>query len=210
MLIACILLFINACQTNEPKKLPMMGFPQIVEKNINGTISQDTVPYFIPDFSLIDQDSQEVSQKTIENKVYIADFFFTSCLTICPKVKRQMLRVYEKYKDRPDFQMISHTIDPRHDTIAKLHKYATKLGISAKTWHLVTNKNRSQEEAFDMAQRYIVVAATDSSSADGYTHSGNIMLMDRNKHIRGAYDGTDEKAVSRLIADIELLLKEKE
>ncbi|MBA4852103.1 SCO family protein [Emticicia sp. BO119] len=187
----------GACQ---PKKLPILGEREF----ING----DSVYHTIPDFQLVDQDSNLVTNKTYENKIYVADFFFTTCPTICPIMKTQMLRIYDKFKDNPEVGILSHTIDPRHDTVAVLKAYARRLGVSGNFWHFVTGDKKT---IYELGQKeYMVTANEDSAAAGGYIHSGAFLLVDKKRRIRGQYDGTKEDQVSRLMKDMEVLLKEKE
>ncbi len=196
-----IVLFFVSCQQEE-KSLPILGAKTT---ETNGSIL-DTIYKTIPDFLFIDQDRNEISQATFQNKIYIADFFFTTCPTICPIMKNQMFRVYEKYKENERIAFLSHTIDPQHDTVAVLKSYANSLGINSNQWHFVTG---DRETIYNIAQNhYMVSAVEDESAPGGAVHSGAFILIDKEKRIRGYYDGTDEKAVTQLIQDISLLLNE--
>ncbi len=190
------LVFITgSCQ---PKKLPILGERTFV----NG----DSVYHTIPDFSFVDQDSNEVTNKTYEGKIYVADFFFTTCPTICPIMKTQMLRIYDKFKDNPEVGILSHTIDPRHDSVAVLKAYAKRLGVSGNFWHFVTG---NRDKIYELGQKeYYVTAGEDSTAAGGIIHSGAFILVDKKRRVRGMYDGTQEKEVSRLMKDMNVLLKE--
>jgi len=197
--IVIIIIITTACQ-NKERQLPILGKKEIVN---NGSAT-DTVYHTIPDFKFIDQDSNVVTQKNFERKIYIADFFFTTCPTICPIMKTQMLRVYGKYKGNPEVAFLSHTIDPKHDTVAVLKDYADRLGISSDQWHMVTG---DREKIFEIAQtHYMVSASEDPSAPGGAVHSGAFILIDKQKRIRGYYDGTKEEEVDRLIEDIPLLI----
>lgn len=197
-----IALFFYACQEEE-KSLPILG-AKTIETN-GGVI--DTTYKTIPDFIFIDQDSNEISQKTFQNKIYIADFFFTTCPTICPIMKTQMFRVYEKFKGNNQVAFLSHTIDPKHDTVAVLKNYADGLGVSSNQWHFVTG---NREAIYNIAQNhYMISAQEDKSAPGGAIHGGSFILIDKEKRIRGYYDGTNEKEVTQLINDIPFLLQEK-
>lgn len=140
-----------------------------------------------------------------DGKIYVADFFFTSCPTICPIMKSQMLRVYEKFKDDERILLLSHSIDPEHDTVEVLKEYASGLGIDAKRWHLVTG---AKEEIYDTAYLYKLAAMEDKNAPGGFIHSGSFTLVDPEGRIRGYYKGTEEEAVDRLIDDIGRLIDE--
>jgi protein SCO1/2 len=182
------------------RKLPYIGQHDVNEKG-------DSVHHTIPDFKFVNQDGDTLTQEAFKGKIYIADFFFTSCPTICPVMKTQMLRIYEKFKDHPELGILSHTIDPRHDSVAVLKAYKEKLGVNTNQWQFVTGE---QEKIYEIAQKsYMVSAMEDKEAVDegGFVHSGAFVLVDKNKNIRGVYDGTKEKEVNRLIKDIELLLQ---
>jgi protein SCO1 len=182
------------------RKLPYIGQHDVNAKG-------DSVYHAIPDFKFVNQDGDTISQADFKNKIYIADFFFTSCPTICPVMKTQMLRIYEKFKDSSELGILSHTIDPRHDSVAVLKAYKEKLGVNTNQWQFVTGE---QEKIYEIAQKsYMVSAMEDKEAVDegGFVHSGAFVLVDKNRNIRGVYDGTKEKEVNRLIKDIELLLQ---
>jgi protein SCO1 len=151
------------------------------------------------DFEFYNQDNQLVTAEVFKDKVYVTDFFFTTCTTICPLMKRQMHRVYEAFVDTPGVLLFSHTIDPETDTVEVLKNYAGGLQIKTEKWQLVTGP---QEEIFDMAKNYMLGVLKDDSTPDGYIHSGHFVLMDKERKIRGYYSGTDAKDVDRLIADL--------
>lgn len=192
-----LLLFAISC-TETNRTLPILGERDVV----NG----DTVYHAIPDFKFVNQDSVEITQADFKDKIYVADFFFTSCPTICPLMKTQMLRVYEKFKDSPSVGILSHTIDPRHDSVSVLKSYRKRLGVSGTTWQFVTGK---QSDIYEIGEKsYMVTAQEDPTDAKngGFIHSGAFILVDKNRNIRGVYDGTKEKEVSQLLVDMELLL----
>jgi protein SCO1/2 len=148
-----------------------------------------------------------VTNQTFAGKIYIADFFFTSCPTICPKMRTQLLRVYGKYQDNARVMLLSHTIDPRHDSVAVLKEYAQSMGVNTWKWHFVTGE---KDSVYAVAQRYLVSAIKDSDSASGVVHSGAFVLVDANRHVRGIYDGTDPVQVDRLLQEIPVLLRENQ
>lgn len=195
-----LLLSLSACGPSEPEDLPYLGRHQIDEQ------TGDTIYHRIPEFSFIDQDSQLVTRETMAGKVYIADFFFTSCPTICPKVKQQMLRIYEKYADDDRVLLLSHTIDPKRDTVAKLQRYATNLGVTdADKWHFVTG---DKGEIYDITDDYMSIAIENSDAPGGFDHSGYILLIDGEGHLRGYASGLVEEEVTELMEKIDRLLAE--
>ncbi len=200
-------LMVFACHSKN-ERLPILGRSQIKNVSYEGGIKADTIFHTIGDFSFTNQDGDEVTQETFKDKIYIADFFFTTCPTICPIMKTQMLRVYEKYNDNPDVLILSHTIDPRHDSVAVLHEFAERLGVTADAWHFVTG---DQDQIFEIGQNsYMVTAREDKDELGGYLHSGAFLLVDKQRRVRGIYDGTKEEKVELLLKDIDTLLKEYE
>ena len=188
-----------ACQQqSSTDRLPYLG-NAIYEEN-------DTIYHTIQDFQLVDQDSSMVTNETFTDKVYVADFFFTSCPTICPKMKAQMLRVYEKFEDNPEVAMLSHTIDPEYDTVALLKDYADRLGVSSDKWKFVTG---NQDYMYDLAEgSYMSIVDEEADVPGGYIHSGAFLLIDKERRVRGVYDGTVPEQVDVLMNDIEKLLNE--
>jgi protein SCO1/2 len=193
-----IILASGACQQKET--LPILG---------RRTLSQqgDTVYHTVGNYSLINQDSLEITPSAFDDKVYVADFFFTSCPTICPTMKTQMLRVYDKFLEEDNFAILSHTIDPKHDTVAVLREYSERLGVyNSNKWHFVTG---DQSEIYRLGQSdYMVTTGADKDAPGGFIHSGAFLLVDDQKRIRGVYDGTVAEDVDNLMNDIEVLLAE--
>ncbi|MEE4166853.1 MAG: SCO family protein [Desulfocapsaceae bacterium] len=151
------------------------------------------------------QDGAPVSQAHFAGTVYVADFFFTSCPTICPVMKSQMLRIYESFTAQDNILLLSHTIDPEHDTVEVLHDYAKRLEISSTRWHMVTGP---KHEIYDTAKRYMLAAMEDKKAPGGFIHSGSFCLVDQSGRIRGYYRGTEKESVDQLIVDIKRLLNE--
>ncbi|RAI92269.1 SCO family protein [Algoriphagus yeomjeoni] len=193
-----------AGEKNTP--LPKLGNWHVDEKTVDGKLVQDTVYHTIADFSFTNQEGETITNASVDGKVYVADFFFTTCPTICPIMKKEMIRVYEKFGDNPNFKILSHTIDPNHDTVEVLKDYAQKLGIEdAKTWNFLTGE---AEKIYELGQTsYITTAQVDQNEAGGFLHSGAFLLIDDAGHIRGVYDGTKADQVDKLISDIPKLLE---
>lgn len=200
---ACLL----AC--NNQKKLPIYGDREAkLVKDANGNEKIDTVYKTIPNFKFLNQDSVEFTQEALKNKVYVADFFFTSCSTICPIMHRNMKTVYDKYKDNPEVMFLSHTIDFKYDLPSKLKSYAKKLGVDDKKWIFAYG---TKDQVYQLAEKdYLVAVQEDSTATDGYIHQGWLVLIDKQKRIRGAYDGTKTEEVEKLKNDIGVLLAEKD
>ena len=186
-------------KTSEVAELPILG-ERYVDDN------QDTVYHSIADFAFVNQVGDTIRKEDMVGKIYVADFFFTTCPTICPVMKKEMLRVYEQFKGDPNFRILSHSIDPSHDTQAVLKDYAEKLGVpDAATWNFLTG---DQEKIFEIGQTsYLTTTMADDMEPGGFLHSGAFLLVDQQGRIRGVYDGTKTDQVDRLLADILKLLK---
>ncbi len=182
-----------------------MGPRTLDQKTTDNQAGADTIYHTIPTFNFIDQDSNQITEKTFEGKIYITDFFFTSCPSICPKMKAQLLRVYDRYLEENKIVILSHSIDTYRDSVAILKEYAEKLDVKTYKWHFVTGK---EEDIYEMATNYFISALKDKQAPGGYIHSGALVLVDEQKRIRGFYDGTDTEAVDKLLEDIPLLLDE--
>lgn len=195
LLASCIV--VASCGKKAPEPLPVLGNTEI----ING----DTLYHTVPDFSFIDQDSQVVDNATFAGKAYVVDFFFISCPTICPIVTKQMLRVYERFKAADDVMFLAHTIDTRHDTVARLKQYAVNLGVDDRKWRFVTG---AKDSIYAIANDYFSIAIENPNAPGGFDHSGRLILVDKNRRVRSFCDGTDPASVDRFIQDIATLLKE--
>ncbi|MFC5282083.1 SCO family protein [Pedobacter alpinus] len=196
---------ISACSQSE-KKLPILGEREAVEKIVDGKTVVDTVYKTIPDFSFLNQDSIVINSDSLTNSIYIADFFFTSCPSICPIMSKNMLSIYNKYKGNNEVRFLSYSIDPKHDTIPVLKKYATKLGVEGSQWSFLLG---DRDTVYNLARNgYMSYTKENADAPGGVEHSGYFILVDKEKRIRGAYDGTDKTQVETLTNDIDILLAE--
>ncbi|MBP8033569.1 MAG: SCO family protein [Bacteroidia bacterium] len=189
--------------TTETKKLLL---PVIGEKKLAGVDGKDTIYHTVQSFSFINQYHDTVSEKTIENKIYVADFFFATCQSICPKMSSQLVHVQNAFKNDNNVLILSHTVNPLNDSVEVLNGYAQTYGAAKNKWHLLTGNKKA---IYDMARySYLVNALEDDGTAEGFLHSELFILVDAQKRIRGMYDGTDSVAVVKLISDIKLLKQE--
>lgn len=201
LLFSCIALF--ACN-DKIKKLPYLGnHSEIVSKN-----GEKVQSFFsVPDFRLVNQDSVVITNQSFNGKVYIADFIFLKCPTICPIMNVELKRVYDVYKDNMNVLFASHTIDPENDSIPALKAYSDQLGVEATKWFFLHGE---KNDIYHLAEKgYFSQAYENKEVPGGYAHSGGFLLVDAQRHIRGVYDGTNTEDVDRLISEIEILLKEK-
>jgi protein SCO1/2 len=196
--------FLGSCNLNEAKQ--DIRVPSI-QRKVDGKIINDTATYLIPEFALWDQDSALVTNKDIAGKIVVADFFFISCPSICAQMKANMISVNDSFYREGNVVILSHTIDPKRDTVGALKKYTAKLEVKGSIWRFLTG---SKDSIFAMADKYLTPAEEDPNSPGGFAHSGNFILCDGNQRIRGFYDGTKAEDTQRLIADIRILLSEKQ
>ncbi len=199
--------FLFSCGV-EYNKLPILGERETKTVLVNGKTKIDTIYHTIPSFSFINQNGATITKNDfIGKKIYVADFFFTSCPTICPKMKTQMLRLYQHFQGNRAVGFLSHTIDPRHDTVPVLYQFAKDLGIKGTQWNFVTGE---KEKIYEIGLKgYMATAKEDSTVSGGFIHSGAFILVDKLMRVRGIYDGTKEQEVDKLKVDMEILLKEK-
>jgi protein SCO1/2 len=203
LLLAVTALFAFACNPKKEEKkllLPVIGAKTV---STNG----DTVYHTIKDFSLLNQYKEIVTQQTTQNKIYVANFFFATCQSICPAMSNQLGRVQQAEKDNADFLILSHTVNPMNDTAEVLFAYAGKYGAIKNKWHFLTGDKKA---IYNLAKEdYLVNALEDDGTPEGFIHSEALLLIDKQKRIRGIYDGTDSLQVNKLINDISILKTEK-
>jgi protein SCO1/2 len=190
-LLFCLLLL--SCGSRE-EKLPILG-------------PEHEPPHTISPFSFTNQDHLTITDTSFHNKIYVADFIFLTCSTICPLMNREMLKVYQAFENDERVMFLSHTIDPEQDSIPLLKKFSEELGVSSRRWHFVTGHKDSIYRIAE--QGYFTAAYPDSTEPDGLVHGGGLLLIDKDKHIRGVYDGTNPLETERLIRDIERLIREQ-
>ena len=203
--LGCLFFLIGACKEVKSNfELPILGRNKIISREVNGILTKDTISHRIADFSFINQDGAKVTNSTFKNKIYVADFFFINCPSICPEMSKQMYRIYEKFLENDNVSLLSHTIDPKYDTVAALANYARLLGVNSKKWQFVTG---DKEQIYDIGETsYMVVASQDKDAPGGFIHSGAFLLIDKERQVRGVYDGTVDSQVDLLIKDINKLL----
>lgn len=156
----------------------------------------------IADFSLINQNGKVVTQADYENKIYVADFFFTTCQTICPIMTDHMVKIQESLNDDRNVFLLSHTVTPEIDSVGQLKKYAVEKGVDDKRWNLVTG---DRKEIYDLARKSYLVAKDNPYEEFDLIHTENFVLVDDRRRIRGFYDGTDPDAIDELLQDIKVL-----
>lgn len=191
-------------KTGVYKELPFLGNHRLdTLKNADGSFKIDTIFHSIPPFSLVNQNKDTISNLAVMGKVYVADYFFTTCQSICPIMSKQLDRVYAA---RPEIMILSHTVDPETDSAEALRKYADKFHADPKRWIFLTGK---KTELYELARKgYLLDAREGDGGAEDFIHTQNFALIDKKGRIRGFYDGTDSLSVNELIIDIGFLLQE--
>jgi len=162
----------------------------------------------IQPFSFVKQDSTVVTQKDLANRVYVAEYFFTTCKGICPKMNKNMQVVYEKFKNNPDFLILSHTVNPENDSVPVLKRYADSLGASPNNWWFLYG---SKTDLYKSARESYLLDDPKNSSKnidDQFLHTQFFALVDKQGRVRGIYDGIKKDEVDQLMLDIEEIIKE--
>ena len=161
----------------------------------------------IPDYSLTNQEGETVSSQTFKDKIYVADFFFTTCPGICPKMTANMSVLQEEFKDDDEILLLSHSVTPKIDSVATLKDYAIAKNVNSSKWHLVTGERKT---IYDLGRQAYFVEEDlgEQKTEDDFLHTENFVLIDKNKHIRGIYNGLNKTSVQQLITDIKTLEKE--
>ena len=177
--------------------------PKLVDEETLNRNSEHT----ISPFSLYNQNGKLITEKVLSDKIYVADFFFTTCPSICPKMSKQMLRVFDKYKDNSKIMLVSHTVMPEVDSVPVLKDYAARYGINSDNkWLFLTG---DKKEIYRLARKSYFAAINEGiGDKNDFIHTENFVLVDTKKRIRGFYDGTNKEEVEKLIDDIEILLHE--
>lgn len=177
-----------------PKKLPVVGEQGHKVRN----------------FSFTNQEGQPVTQDAVKGKIFVVEYFFTTCKGICPKMNENMSKVYQAFRGNDDVKILSHTVDPKKDTVAAMKEYSLRFDADPKQWAFLTG---DKKELYDMARySYLVTAVDDTATVDiasDFIHTDRFVLVDREGRIRGQYEGTKDATVNLLITDIKELLKEQ-
>ena len=185
------------------------AFYAFLDANIDSSKSRLPVLNIVKPFSFERQDGRQISEKNVAGKVYAAEFFFTTCEGICPKMNRNMKKVFDEFKNENDFLILSHTVDPETDNIARLKTYADSLGADIKNWWFLTG---SKDSLYKTARESYILDDPKNNATnidEQFIHTQFFALVDRNGQVRGIYDGLKKDEIEKLITDIKDLLKEK-
>ncbi len=194
-----LVLLLSSC--SEKKELPIFGAKEFIVG-----IDKDTVYHTIPFWSFINQDNERVSSQDYQDKIYIADFFFTHCPGVCPELLESLKTVQQALKGT-DVSIISHTVDPKNDTPERLKWYVNKNNIDTQNWNFLTG---NKQEIYELGVNgYLVPNQEDALAPGGFLHSEKFILIDKKKRIRGFYNGRDQASVNQLLEDVKLLIDEQ-
>lgn len=206
-IISIIIILIIYNTLNVYKPLPIYQPAMVSNELVDSTIQHHKKYHKIADFSLTNQNGKTITQNDYKDKIYVADFFFTTCQSICPIMTDHMVKIQKKIINDNDIMLLSHTVIPEIDTVAQLKRYAIKKGVNDKKWNLVTG---SKKQIYELARKsYLAVKDNGNGDAFDMIHTENFMLIDKKRQIRGFYDGTNEEDIERLLNDISILKKEK-
>lgn len=206
-IISIIIILIIYNTLNVYKPLPIYQPAMVSNELVDSTIQHHKKYHKIADFSLTNQNGKTITQNDYKDKIYVADFFFTTCQSICPIMTDHMVKIQKKIINDNDIMLLSHTVTPQIDTVAQLKRYAIKKGVNDKKWNLVTG---SKKQIYELARKsYLAVKDNGNGDAFDMIHTENFMLIDKKRQIRGFYDGTNEEDIERLLNDISILKKEK-
>lgn len=202
--IITISLFYSALK---PKKtLPIFNPSDVNPELVDSTVQYISKYHTIADFSFVNQNGKTITQKDYEGKVYVADFFFTTCGSICPKMTTNLVEVQKAIINNPKVMLLSHTVFPETDSVPVLKAYAIKNGVIDSKWNLVTG---DKKEIYTMARKsYLAVKLGRPEQLYDMVHTENFVLVDQKKRVRGFYDGTKKEDIQKLISDIDFLCTE--
>ncbi len=188
------------------KRLPIFQPNMVNNELVDSTLQEVRKYHTIGDFRLFNQNGDTITQHFYEDKIYVADFFFTTCQTICPIMTDHMLKIQEELKNDEEVLLLSHTVIPNADSVPQLKKYALEKGVIDAKWNLVTG---DKKDIYDLARKSYLASKTDGDGGPfDLIHTENFVLVDKERRIRGFYDGTNPEAIDDLLADIQVLKKE--
>ncbi|MFK5879798.1 MAG: SCO family protein [Flavobacteriaceae bacterium] len=201
-----IMIFAIYSILNPDKRLPIYSPADVNPRLVDDEVRHIRKGHTISNFSLINQNGETITQKDYEGKIYVADFFFTRCQTICPIMTNNMVKIQEAFNDDDNIMLLSHSVTPVMDSIPVLREYADMKGVDDNKWNITTG---DKKHIYELARKsYFAVVDEGDGGMQDFIHTENFVLVDKKKQIRGYYDGTDAKDVDRLIEDIKLLQHE--
>ncbi len=206
LIISIIIVSIIYNTLNVYQPLPIYQPAMVSTELVDSTIQYQKKYHKIADFALINQNGKTITQKDYKDKIYVADFFFTTCLTICPIMTDHMAQIQNELANDKDVLLLSHSVTPEIDSVAQLKKYALEKGVNDAKWNLVTG---DKKQIYELARKsYLAVKDFGDGGPFDMIHTENFMLIDKKRQIRGFYDGTNSEDIDRLLKDIKHLKQE--
>ena len=203
--IVIVSIIYNTLNVYQP--LPIYQPSMVSTELVDSTLQYKKKYHKIADFKLINQNGKTITQNDYKDKIYVADFFFTTCQTICPVMTSHMADIQKEILNDNDVMLLSFSVTPEIDTVAQLKKYAIEKGVNDAKWNLVTG---DKKQIYELARKsYLAVKDNGDGGPFDMIHTENFMLIDKKKQIRGFYDGTNPEDISRLLDDIKILKQEK-
>jgi protein SCO1/2 len=195
--------FFFSCDQQEKKQLPVYNPVDFKEKLVDKSVRNVSKNHTVANFSLTNQNGITITNKDYENKIYVVDFFFTSCPTICPIMTNNMLKIQDEFIDNDNIKLLSMSVTPEIDNVEILKQYAIEKGVNDSKWNITTGPKK---HIYELARKsYFAVVEQGDGGLQDFIHTPNFILIDTKKQIRGIYDGTDENEILRLIEDIKIL-----
>lgn len=206
LIISIVILSLIYNKLNVYQPLPIYQPSMVSTELVDSTIQYQKKYHKIADFSLINQNGKIITQDNYKDKIYVADFFFTTCQTICPIMTTNMAEIQKEIINDDDIMLLSHSVTPEIDDVPQLKKYALEKGVNDKKWNLVTG---DKKHIYELARKsYLAVKSFGNGDEFDMIHTENFMLIDKKRQIRGFYDGTNPKDIERLLDDIKILKQE--
>ena len=197
----------KVAETSRVAYLPYYDDESFTPRWITPNSADEKAFHKIPDFIFVNQLGEPVTQQTFEGKIYVTDFFFTICPGICPQMTDNMFKIQEEFKNDEDVLLLSHSVMPSTDTVEVLKEYAETNSVIDNKWHLVTG-DKNEIYSLGRDQYFVENDLGEPKSIDDFLHTENFLLIDKNKHIRGIYNGLNRASIAQLITDIKTLKKE--
>jgi protein SCO1/2 len=199
-----LLLSLTCCKQSAKDKLPVFNPTDLNPKLVDISLQKADKDHKVSDFTLTNQNGKTITQDDYKNKIYVTDFFFTNCTTICPIMTNNMVKIQEAFLKTDDVMFLSHSVTPEIDSISVLRKYADRKGVIDSKWNVTTG---NKKHIYELARKsYFAVVEQGDGGLQDFIHTTNFVLVDKKKQIRGIYDGIDDGEIQRLIKDIKSLL----
>ena len=197
-----ILFLLLSCVESSNIDLPIIGPLDFKEELVDNKVNKEQ-SHFVSDFELINQNGDTITNKDYEDKIYVVDFFFTRCGSICPIMTNNMMKIQDKFLENDNLMLLSISVTPNIDNVATLKKYAKSKGVINSKWNITTG---NKKHIYELARKsYFAVLKKGDGGLQDFIHTPNFILIDKKKQIRGIYDGTDDTEIKRVIKDIKTL-----